>query len=162
EYAKKLTAFDIKVLTGQAAYSEKVPNVDYGFTAADIRDPRRGGAVARVIETRLAQCRKDRPGGYLVPETPAAAIPGLKTLPGHLQAAQSLTNSLNTFPKAEMDDDRLLVPAKLNGAEDKSDYQEILPSPPPSCGPSQYVYPRASAERATLPRARPRLAAKRA
>src|SRR5260370_38411980 len=36
EWARKLTADDIKILKGEAPYSEKVPNVDEGFTRADV------------------------------------------------------------------------------------------------------------------------------
>src|SRR5262249_40859987 len=39
EWARKLTANDIKILTGAFPYSETVPNVDEGFTRADVNDP---------------------------------------------------------------------------------------------------------------------------
>src|SRR5262249_25325848 len=35
EWARKLTADDVKVLKGQTPYAEKVPDVDEGFTQAD-------------------------------------------------------------------------------------------------------------------------------
>src|SRR5262245_2504316 len=38
EWARKLTAEDLKVLRGEAPYSERVPNVDEGFTEADMKD----------------------------------------------------------------------------------------------------------------------------
>jgi hypothetical protein len=41
EWARKLTAGDIAVLQGKAPYSEVVPNVDEGFTEADMKDPKR-------------------------------------------------------------------------------------------------------------------------
>src|SRR5262249_412798 len=44
EWARKLTAEDVKVLVGKAPYSEKVPNVDEGFTQADLKDPKRAAA----------------------------------------------------------------------------------------------------------------------
>src|SRR5438128_5039439 len=37
EWARKLSADDVKVLRGQAPYSERVPNVDEGFSEADCR-----------------------------------------------------------------------------------------------------------------------------
>src|SRR5207245_2167890 len=37
EWARKLTKDDINVLAGKAPYSEKVPNVDEGFTQADLK-----------------------------------------------------------------------------------------------------------------------------
>src|SRR5262245_13725012 len=58
EWARKLTSDDVKVLKGQAPYGEKVPDVDEGFTEADIKDPKKGEAIFRVIEARLAECRK--------------------------------------------------------------------------------------------------------
>src|SRR5207248_3522300 len=38
EWAQRLTAEDVKLLTGQAAYSEKLPDPDEGFTQADVKD----------------------------------------------------------------------------------------------------------------------------
>jgi hypothetical protein len=40
EWAKELTAEDVKPLKGQAAYSEKVPDPDQGFTQDDLKDPK--------------------------------------------------------------------------------------------------------------------------
>jgi hypothetical protein len=131
EWAKKLTADDIKVLRGDAPYSEKVPNVDEGFTAADVKDPKKAEAVYKVIRERLAKYRKERPGGYLVREAPKADIKQLKLLVGHLKEGQFLTKLRKTFSKGEMSDDLLIVPAKLGQAEDSSEYQEILPTSPP-------------------------------
>jgi hypothetical protein len=131
EWARKLTADDIKVLKGQAAYAEKVPNVDEGFTEADIRDPKKGQAVAKVIEARLAECRKTHPGGYLVREAPAEDLKQMQVLAGHLTEGQFVTKFRKTFAKDEMDDDLLIVPAKLKKAEDWSEYEEILPTSPP-------------------------------
>jgi hypothetical protein len=71
EWAKRLTAADIKVLKGQAAYSEKLPDPDEGFTEADIKDAKKAEAVYKVIRERLEKYHKDRPGGYLVREAPA-------------------------------------------------------------------------------------------
>ena len=36
-----------------------------------------------------------------------------------------------SFTKGGMDDDLLLVPAKLGQAEDHSEYEEVLPTSPP-------------------------------
>jgi hypothetical protein len=131
EWAKQLTADDIKVLKGDALYSEKVPNVDEGFSAADVKDPKKAEAVYKVIRERLAKYRKERPGGYLVREAPKADIKQLKLLAGHLKEGQFLTKLRKTFTKGEMNDDLLIVPARLGQAEDNSEYQEILPTSPP-------------------------------
>jgi hypothetical protein len=131
EWARRLTASDIRILIGQAPYSEKVPDVDAGFTMADIKIPRRGQAVRRVIELRLATLQKTRPGGFLVREAPAEDIRQLRILAGHLQEGQFLTKLRKTFTRSEMDDDLLVVPAKVGRATDESEYQEILPSSPP-------------------------------
>src|SRR4030095_1688470 len=45
KWARKLTAEDIRVLKGEAPYCEKVPNVDEGFTQADMKDPQRSQAI---------------------------------------------------------------------------------------------------------------------
>jgi hypothetical protein len=131
EWARKLTAEDIKVLKSEAPYSEKVPDVDEGFTQADLKDPKKAQAVLKVIQQRLEKCRKDRPAGYLVREAPADDLKQLKVLAGHLKEGQFVTKFRKTFAKDEMNDDLLIVPAKLGGAEDRSEYEEILPTSPP-------------------------------
>jgi Uncharacterized protein conserved in bacteria (DUF2330) len=131
EWARKLTADDIKVLKGEAPYSEKVPDPDEGFTEADVKDPKKAEAVFKVIQARLEKSRKERPGGYLVREAPADELRQLKVLAGHLKEGQFVTKIRKTFTKAEMDDDLLIVPAKLGNAEDRSEYEEILPTSPP-------------------------------
>jgi hypothetical protein len=131
EWARKLTAEDVKVLKGEAAYSEKVPDPDEGFTQADLKDAKKAEAVFKVIRERLAKYQKERPGGYLVREAPAEDVKGLKVLAGHLKEGQFVTKFRKTFTKSEMEDDLLLVPAKLGSAEDHSEYEEILPTSPP-------------------------------
>jgi hypothetical protein len=131
EWARKLSASDIKVLKGEVGYAEKVPDVDEGFTQADLRDPKKAEAIYKVIRERLAECQKTHPGGYLVREAPAEDLKQLKLLAGHLKEGQFVTKFRKTFAKDEMDDDLLIVPAKLNKAEDHSEYEEILPTSPP-------------------------------
>jgi hypothetical protein len=131
EWARRLTAEDIKLLKGQAAYSEKLPDPDEGFTQADLKDEKKAQAVYKVIEERLAKYHKERPGGYLIREAPADDLKALKILAGHLKEGQFVTKFRKTFTKGEMEDDLLIVPAQLGKAEDKSEYQEILPTSPP-------------------------------
>src|SRR5208283_3619644 len=131
EWAKQLTADDIKLSKGGAAYSEKVPDPDAGFTAADVNDPKKAEAVFKVINERLAKYQKDRPGGYLVREVPADDIKQLKILAGHLKEGQFVTKIRKTFTKGEMEDDLVIVPAMLVAAVDRSEYEEVLPTSPP-------------------------------
>jgi hypothetical protein len=131
EWAKKLTADDIKVLTGVSPYSEKVPNVDEGYSAADLKDPEKTAEVTKAIRQRLADWQSKRPGGFLVREAPAKEIAQLKLLAGYLKENMFLTKVRKTFTKDEMNDDLLIVPAKMGEAEDSSEYQEILPTSPP-------------------------------
>jgi hypothetical protein len=131
EWARQLTAEDIEVLKGEAPYSEKVPDPDEGFTQADLKDAKKAEAIYKVIRERLDKSHKDRPGGYLVREAPADDLKALKLLAGHLKEGQFVTKFRKTFTKSEMDDDLLLVPAKLGNAEDRSEYEEILPTSPP-------------------------------
>src|ERR1700736_4711597 len=131
EWARKLTPEDIKLLKEEAPYSETVPDPDQGFTADDLKDPKKAEAVYKVINERLEQSRKDRPGGYLVREAPAEDLKQLKILSGHLKEGQFLTKIRKTFTKGEMDDDLVIIPAKLGQAEDHSEYDEILPTSPP-------------------------------
>ncbi len=131
EYAKRLTAQDIKPLKGDAPYSETVPDPDKGFTPADVKNAKKAAAAYKEIRKRLEKYRKDRPGGYLVREAPKADVKQLKLLVGHLKEGQFLTKIRKTFAKDEMGDDLLIVPARLGRAEDSSEYEEILPTSPP-------------------------------
>ncbi len=131
EWARKLTAEDIKVLRGLAPYSEKVPNVDEGFTQADMKDPKRAEAIIKVIQARLAKARQERPIGYLVREAPAEDVRQLQHLAGHLQAGLFITKFRKIFARDEMNDDLVLVPARNGRNEDNSEYEEILPTSPP-------------------------------
>jgi hypothetical protein len=135
EWAKKLTPADIKVLKGEGRYSEKVPDPDEGFTAADVANEKKGAAALKTIRKRLDTYNKERPNGYLVREAPAADVKGLKVLAGHLKEGQFLTKFRKTFTKDEMHDDLLIVPAKLGDGKgrvaDRSEYQEVLPTSPP-------------------------------
>src|SRR5262249_53277191 len=131
EWAPKLTAHDVKVVEGQAPYAEKVPDVDEGFSQADLKDAKKAEAVYKVIRERLAECQKSHPAGYLVREAPAEDLKQLQVLAGHLKEGQFVTKFRKTFAKDEMDDDLKIVPAKLNKAEDWSEYEEILPTSPP-------------------------------
>jgi hypothetical protein len=131
EWAKRLTASDIRLLIGAAPFTEKLPDVDQGFTQRHVNDPRIGEAVQQIIERRLAWCKRQRPGGYLLREAPAADIRQLRILAGHLMEGEFLTKFRKTFTRAEMDDDLLIVPAKVGNAYDDSEYEEILPTSPP-------------------------------
>jgi hypothetical protein len=131
EWARKLTADDIKVLKGAAPYSEKVPNVDDGFTEADLKEEKKAEAIRKVIQQRLDKCQKEHPAGYLVREAPADDLKALKVLAGHLKEGQFVTKFRKTFTKGEMNDDLVIVPAKLGDAVDRSEYEEILPTSPP-------------------------------
>ena len=64
-------------------------------------------------------------------EVPADDLKQLKIHSGHLKEGPFVTKYRKTFTKAEMDDDLLIVPAKLGNAEDRSEYEEILPTSPP-------------------------------
>jgi hypothetical protein len=131
EWAKKLTKDDIKVLQGEAPYSEEVPDVDAGFTQADLKDPKRRDAIFRVIRARLAKAQKERPFGYLVREAPKEDVKKLRELLGHLQAGRFITKFRKTFKRDEMNADLLLVPAQRDGQKDTSEYTHVLPTSPP-------------------------------
>jgi hypothetical protein len=131
EWARKLSADDIKILRGAAPYSDKLPNVDEGFTQADVNDPAKRDQVFKAIRERLAQSRKERPGGYLVREAPADDLRQLAQLLGHLREGTFITKFRKLFLRDEMNDDLLIVPASYGGATDESEYEEILPTSPP-------------------------------
>jgi hypothetical protein len=131
EWARKLTDSDIQILQGKAPYSDKVPDVDDGFTDADVKDPQKAEAVFKVIRERLAKARQDQPNGYLVRHVPADDIRSLQQLAGHLQAGLFITKFRKTFTRGEMEDDLVIVAARLGDQEDTSEYEEILPTSPP-------------------------------
>jgi hypothetical protein len=131
EWARKLTKDDVGVLAGKAPYSETVPNVDEGFTEADMKDAARAEAIRKVITARLNKARQERPFGYLVRHAPADDVKNLQQLAGHLSESLFITKFRKTFARDEMNDDLSIVPARYNGAEDTSEYEEMLPSSPP-------------------------------
>ena len=131
EWARKLTAEDIKMLKGEVPYSEKVPDPDEGFTQADLKDMKRAEAIYKVIRDRLARAQKERPFGYLVRELPVEDVRALQHLQGHLQEGLFITKFRKIFARDEMNDDLVMLPADINQQRDDSEYQEILPTSPP-------------------------------
>jgi hypothetical protein len=131
EWSRKLTAKDVAVLKGDAPYSEKVPDVDEGFTQADLKDPQKAQAIRKVIQGRLEKCGKDRPIGYLVREAPAEDVRALQQLAGHVREGSFITKFRKIFLRDEMNDDLEIVPARYGDAEDSSEYEELLPVSPP-------------------------------
>ncbi len=131
EWARRLTDNDIKMLRGDAPYSEKVPDVDEGFTQADMKDQKRAQAVIKVIQARLQKAHKDRPLGYLVRHAPSEDVRRLQELTGHVQAGLFVTKFRKLFTRGEMNDDLVIVPARVGEHEDSSEYEEILPTSPP-------------------------------
>ena len=131
EWSRKLTAKDVAVLKGEAPYSEKVPDVDEGFTQADVNDAAKRDAIFKVIQTRLAKCRQDRPIGYLVREAPAEDVRALQQLAGHVRSGSFITKFRKLFLRDEMNEDLEVVPARYGDATDESEYEELLPVSPP-------------------------------
>jgi hypothetical protein len=131
EWARRLTEQDIQILRGAAPYSAKLPDVDDGFTRADLKDPQKAEAVATVIRRRLARARQEQPRGYLVRHAAAEDVEGLRQLDGRLRPGLFLTRFRKSFTRDEMLDDLQLGSARLGQAEDVSEYTEALPCPPP-------------------------------
>src|SRR5262249_61965342 len=121
----------IKMLRGEAPYCERVPDVDEGFTQADLKDPKKAQAIFKVISARLAKARQERPFGYLVREAPADDIRQLQQLGGHLREGGFITKFRKIFCRDEMGADLTLIPARMGDADDNSEYEEILPTSPP-------------------------------
>jgi hypothetical protein len=131
EWSRKIGADDIALLKGNAAFGEKLPNPDEGFTQADVNNEKRREEVYKTIRARLDKFRKDRPGGYLVRTAPDEDVKALKQLLGHIQEGQVVTKFRKTFTRGEMNDDLKIVPAKVGDAVDRSEYTEVLPTSPP-------------------------------
>jgi hypothetical protein len=126
EWAKRLTADDLKVLSGDRPYSETVPDPDAGFAPQDLQDGKRVQAIFNVIQRRLEQYRQARPRGYLVRDASKEDIKALRILQGHLQEGQVLTKFDHVFTKDEMNDDLVLVPARVGDVADRSEHEELL------------------------------------
>lgn len=126
EWAKRLTADDIKILSGDMPYSETVPDPDFGFTQPDLRDPQRATAIRKVIQARLQKSQKERPRGYLVREAPKDDLKTLPILKGHLTEGQMLTKFYHTFARDEMNEDLVMVQAKTGGVDDASEHEELM------------------------------------
>jgi hypothetical protein len=131
EWARKLSAKDIAVLKGDAPYSEKVPDVDEGFTQADLKDQQKAQAIFKVIQARLDRARQERPIGYLVREAPAEDVRALQQLAGHVREGSFITKFRKIFLRDEMNEDLDILPARYGDGEDTSEYQELLPVSPP-------------------------------
>jgi hypothetical protein len=131
EWARRLSDTDVKVLRGDAPYSENVPNVDEGFTEADMKDVKRSQAISKVIQARLQKAQQQRPIGYLVRHAPNDDVRQLQQLTGHLQAGLFVTKFRKLFTRDEMAEDLVIVPARVGDHEDSSEYEEILPTSPP-------------------------------
>jgi hypothetical protein len=67
----------------------------------------------------------------LVRHLPADDVKDLQKLAGHLTENWFITKFRKIFARDEMNDDLAIVPARYNGAEDTSEYEEMLPSSPP-------------------------------
>jgi Uncharacterized protein conserved in bacteria (DUF2330) len=131
EWARKLSKDDIGIVTGKAPYCEKIPDPDDGFTLADAKKKEVARAIATVIRHRLAKAQNERPFGYLVREAPAADVKDLQQLAGHLAEGLFITKFRKIFARDEMNEDLSIVPARYSGAEDSSEYEELLPVSPP-------------------------------
>ena len=131
EWARKLTTKDVGIVKGEAPYSERVPDVDEGFTQADMNDAKKRDAIVKVIQGRLDRCSKERPTGYLVREAPAEDIRAHQQHAGHLREGSFITKFRKIFLRDEMNDDLEIVPARYGVTEDSSEYEELLPVSPP-------------------------------
>src|SRR6185295_10719083 len=103
-------------LKGEAPYAEKVPDVDEGFTRADLNDEAKREAIFKTIRARLDKCRQDRPYGYLVREAPADDVRQLQQLAGHVRADLFITKFRKIFCRDEMNADLLIIPARTGQA----------------------------------------------
>ncbi len=76
EWARKLTADDIKMLKGEAPYTERVPDPDEGFTQADLKDMQRRRPSSR--SSRRGWRKRTRNGRLVTwsgPRRPTTSAP---------------------------------------------------------------------------------------
>jgi hypothetical protein len=108
-----------------------VPNVDEGFTQADLKDEKRREAIFKIIRARLAKAQQERPFGYLVREAPQSDVRNLTDLVGHVQEGMFITKFRKIFARDEMDEDLELVQSRVGNEDDLTEYERILPTSPP-------------------------------
>lgn len=131
EWARQLTAVDLKLLKGAEPYGEVLPDPDEGFTVADLNDAARKEAIFKIIQKRKDSYARERPGGYLVRTAPAADIKNLTVLQPYLAEGQFLTRLHKAFTRDEMKQDLVFGAAKVGVVPDTSEYTERLPTSPP-------------------------------
>ena len=95
------------------------------------RPRRRRQERHRHADGRRVNGQEPLPGRHVRRHAPADDVKNLAQLAGHLQESLFITKFRKTFARDEMNDDLLIVPARYNGAEDTSEYEEMLPSSPP-------------------------------
>jgi len=66
-----------------------------------------------------------------VRHVPAEDLKGIDQLAGHMQEGLFITKFRKIFCRDEMNEDLELVPAREGEREDRSEYQEVLPTSPP-------------------------------
>jgi hypothetical protein len=103
EWAKKLAEADIQLLQGKIPYNGK-----------------------QKIEAGNGQL-----AGFVQRYAPDEEVKGLQQLVGHVQVGLFITKFRKIFTRGEMNDDLLIVPARLGDTADFSEYEEILPASPP-------------------------------
>ena len=64
-------------------------------------------------------------------EAPAEDLRQLRLLAGHLQTRLFVTKFRKIFTRSEMNEDLVIIPARLGQTEDTSEYEEMLPTSPP-------------------------------
>ena len=62
---------------------------------------------------------------------PNEDVKNLQQLTGHMAESWFITKFRKIFARDEMNDDLNIVPARYNGAEDHSEYEELFPVSPP-------------------------------
>jgi hypothetical protein len=102
EWARKLTEDDIELLQGKRPYNGK----------------------------QQIKADKGLPG-FVQRHAPDDAVKGLQQLVGHVQTGLFITKFRKILTRSEMNDDLLIVPARLGNSVDNSEYEEILPASPP-------------------------------
>jgi hypothetical protein len=126
EWGRRLSNEDVQIIAGSRPFSDTVPDPDDGFTSADMRDPQRNVAIQKIIQHRLAKYQKDQPRGYLVRDAKKEDLKLLPILQGHVQPNQYLTKIRHVFARAQMNEDLVLIAAKVGNVDDVSDHEEVL------------------------------------
>jgi hypothetical protein len=119
---------------------EKNQELGFEFVKGQRPKPNKQGRTPTTMEwakqlteddIKLLQGKAPYSAKPLVRSAPEADVQALQQMLGHLEIGQFITKFRKIFTRGEMNEDLLLIPARVGDEQDESEYEEILPASPP-------------------------------